>query len=53
MEYKNKVYNLDFCEECFQMTNHLNGKCQKCVAKSKEAPKSYDDEDEYENERIR
>ena len=22
-------YELDFCEKCFQMTNHLNGICQK------------------------
>ena len=24
---------LDFCEECFQMTNHLGDECQKCKAK--------------------
>jgi hypothetical protein len=23
-------YELDFCDKCFQMTNHLNGVCQKC-----------------------
>ena len=23
-------YEIDFCEKCFQMTNHLNGICQKC-----------------------
>lgn len=23
-------YELNFCEKCFQMTNHLNGICQKC-----------------------
>jgi multimeric flavodoxin WrbA len=23
-------YELAFCDKCFQMTNHLNGKCQKC-----------------------
>lgn len=23
-------YELDFCEKCFQMTNHLKGICQKC-----------------------
>jgi hypothetical protein len=23
-------YKLTFCEKCFQMTNHLNGVCQKC-----------------------
>jgi len=26
-------YELLFCEECFQMTNHLNDKCQKCLHK--------------------
>jgi hypothetical protein len=23
-------YELNFCSKCFQMTNHLNGICQKC-----------------------
>ena len=23
-------YDLDLCDECFQMTNHLDGVCQKC-----------------------
>ena len=23
-------YELNFCEKCFQMTNHLNGICKKC-----------------------
>ena len=23
-------YELNFCPKCLQMTNHLNGKCQKC-----------------------
>jgi len=23
-------YVLDFCPKCYQMTNHLNGLCQKC-----------------------
>ena len=23
-------YELNFCEKCYQMTNHLNGICQKC-----------------------
>lgn len=26
---KSPEYVLDFCEKCFQMTNHLNGVCQK------------------------
>ena len=41
--------HLDFCEECFQMTNHLGEECQKC--KAKEMKKSrYDDDDEDEND---
>jgi len=28
-----KEFELSFCEECIQMTNHLNGECQKCKAK--------------------
>jgi hypothetical protein len=23
-------FELQFCNNCFQMTNHLNNKCQKC-----------------------
>ena len=26
-------FRLDFCEECFQMTNHIGDDCQKCKAK--------------------
>jgi len=26
-------YDLDLCDECFQMTNHLKGVCQKCKKK--------------------
>ncbi len=25
-------FELQFCESCFQMTNHLDGVCQKCKA---------------------
>ena len=25
-------FELKFCEKCFQMTNHLDGKCKKCKA---------------------
>jgi hypothetical protein len=41
---------LDFCEKCFQMTNHIGDECQKC--KAKEMKKSrYDlDLDEDEND---
>ena len=46
-EDKNELY-LDFCEECFQMTNHLNGECQKCKAKANRTSRyeDYDDDDE-------
>lgn len=30
-------FELEFCEVCYQMTNHLNGECQKCKSE-----KSYD-----------
>lgn len=26
-------FELEFCEICFQMTNHIDGICQKCLAK--------------------
>jgi len=25
-----KEFDLEFCEDCMQMTNHLDGICQKC-----------------------
>jgi len=28
-------FRLDFCEECFQMTNHIGDDCQKCKSKAK------------------
>jgi len=28
-----KELELEFCEKCFQMTNHLDSVCQKCKAK--------------------
>jgi len=39
-----KELHLDFCEKCFQMTNHLDDECQKCKAKENETSR-YDDED--------
>lgn len=27
---RKKEYELDYCNKCVQMTNHLNGVCQKC-----------------------
>lgn len=41
---------LDFCEECFQMTNHIGDDCQKCKAKEIENSRidlELDDEDDY------
>jgi len=29
-EDKKPNYELQFCKKCFQMTNHLDGICQKC-----------------------
>jgi len=29
-------YDLDLCDECFQMTNHLDGVCQKCKDNTEE-----------------
>ena len=34
--------HLDFCEECFQMTNHVGDECLKCKEKNKTGV-----EDEY------
>lgn len=31
----NVEFELKFCEKCFQMTNHLNNICQKCISKNK------------------
>lgn len=42
---------LDFCEECFQMTNHIGDDCQKCKAKENKTSRyniDLDDEDDYE-----
>lgn len=46
---------LDFCEECFQMTNHIGDDCQKCEAKKKNASyhNDFDDEDDEQNYRIK
>lgn len=30
MEKENLFYELKYCSECIQMTNHLDGECQKC-----------------------
>lgn len=30
---KSNEFELAFCDKCFQMTNHINGVCQKCKSK--------------------
>lgn len=32
-ENKSKNFELAYCPKCIQMTNHLNGICQKCKNK--------------------
>lgn len=44
---KYKDLRLDYCDECMQMTNHLNDECQKCIEKEK---RKNDVEEEYEEE---
>ena len=40
-------YRLEFCEECFQMTNHIGDECQKCKSKTKKININLDiDEDD-------
>jgi hypothetical protein len=41
--------HLDFCEECFQMTNHLGDECQKCKAKELKKYNIDIDDDDEEN----
>jgi hypothetical protein len=40
--------HLDFCEECFQMTNHIGDECQKCKAKANKTSRYDNDEDDEE-----
>jgi len=49
---KVKELRLDYCDECMQMTNHLDDECQKCKAKENKTSRyeNYDDEDEYDKE---
>jgi hypothetical protein len=49
---KEKEFWLDFCEECFQMTNHVDDECQKCKAKEKKTSR-YDDEEFLNKNRKR
>ena len=44
------VLRLDFCEECFQMTNHIGDECQKCKAKEMKKSRYDSDSDEDEND---
>jgi len=40
--------HLDFCEECFQMTNHLGDECQKCKVKVNKINSYIEDDDEID-----
>ena len=55
MSFNKKDWHLDFCEVCFQMTNHIGDVCQKCVENAKKENETniddYDDEDNYTNYR--
>lgn len=46
---KERELRLDFCEKCFQMTNHLDDECQKCKAKENKTSR-YDINLEEEND---
>lgn len=50
---KEKELHLDFCEVCFQMTNHLDDECQKCKAREKKTSRYEQDEDDEDDYRIR
>ena len=39
-----KELRLDYCDECIQMTNHIDDECQKCKARENKTSR-YDDED--------
>jgi len=47
-----KELRLDFCEVCFQMTNHLGDECQKCKARENKTGR-YSEEDDDDEYRIR
>lgn len=45
-----KELRIDFCEKCFQMTNHLDDECQKCIGeKTKKSRYDLDPDDYYDN----
>jgi len=49
-----KELHLDFCEVCFQMTNHLDDECQKCKAKENKTSRYQDDdEDDIDDYKIK
>jgi len=41
-------FHLDFCDICFQMTNHVGDECQKCKAKENKINR-YDDDEFYDD----
>jgi len=48
-----KELRLDFCEKCFQMTNHLNDECQKCKANANKTSRYEDEDTTYEAKNYR
>ena len=45
-----KELRLDFCEECFQMTNHIDDECQKCKARENGTSRYQDDEEDFDDD---
>jgi hypothetical protein len=41
-----KELRLDYCDECMQMTNHLDDECQKCKARENGTSRYLDNEDD-------
>ena len=46
---KVKELRLDYCDECEEMTNHLDDECQKCKAKENKTSRyeNYDEDEDY------
>jgi len=47
-----KELRLDYCDECVQMTNHLDDECQKCKARENKTSR-YDIDIEEDEELSR
>ena len=44
-----KELRLDYCDECIQMTNHLDDECQKCKARKNKTSRYDTNLEEDEN----